>query len=109
MRARVRNVGAIARAVGFGVIAVAIVAASVYVQRNGAYRHPSLDIPSIHHDSLGAELAHCQAIGMAAQGDRECAAAWAANRRRFFEDRPTGSAAPMPDASPSATASPKNR
>ena len=41
-----------------------------------------------------------QSIGIAAENDAACAAAWAVNRRRFFTYRPTdsdaGTASPQP-------------
>jgi conjugative transfer region protein TrbK len=35
--------------------------------------------------ALSRELVHCQSIGDTARSDRDCLAAWAENRRRFFE------------------------
>jgi len=37
---------------------------------------------------LAAAMARCQALGMAAENDAACQAAWAENRRRFFNDSP---------------------
>ncbi len=34
-------------------------------------------------------MERCQALGMAAANDAACQAAWAENRRRFFNDSPT--------------------
>jgi conjugative transfer region protein TrbK len=34
-------------------------------------------------------MARCQALGMAAENDAACQAAWAENRRRFFSDSPS--------------------
>ncbi len=33
-------------------------------------------------------MAHCQTLGMAAENDAACQAAWAENRRRFFNETP---------------------
>ncbi len=33
-------------------------------------------------------MARCQALGMAAENDADCQAAWAENRHRFFNDSP---------------------
>jgi conjugative transfer region protein TrbK len=37
-------------------------------------------------DPLAAAMARCQTLGMAAENDAACQAAWAENRRRFFND-----------------------
>jgi conjugative transfer region protein TrbK len=47
-------------------------------------------------DSLTRELARCREIGMAADHDPACKAAWAESRRRFFIYAP--SSAPAPEA-----------
>jgi conjugative transfer region protein TrbK len=36
--------------------------------------------------SSQSAMARCQALGMAAENDAACQAAWAENRRRFFND-----------------------
>ena len=47
-------------------------------------------------DPLTRELARCREIGMAADNDPGCKAAWAENRQRFFTYTP--SSAPAPEA-----------
>jgi len=47
-------------------------------------------------DPLTRELARCREIGMAADSDPACKAAWAENRQRFFTYTP--SSAPAPEA-----------
>lgn len=47
-------------------------------------------------DRLARELARCREIGMAADNDPVCKAAWAENRQRFFTYTP--SSAPAPEA-----------
>jgi conjugative transfer region protein TrbK len=47
-------------------------------------------------DPLVRELARCRDIGMAADNDPACNAAWAENRQRFFTYAP--SSAPAPEA-----------
>lgn len=37
-------------------------------------------------DPLNAELIRCRSIGIAAQDDHACLAAWSENRQRFFGD-----------------------
>jgi conjugative transfer region protein TrbK len=87
MRGRLLNIGAIARAAGFAVIAAAIVATATHLQRDDERpRHPSSS-SSLHGDRLAQELARCRALGMAAKDDASCEAAWTENRRRFFTYR----------------------
>lgn len=72
------------RLVAVGVVVLIIVAASLHL------RHVPHDVgvpdlgPPGSRDRLAAGLAHCQALGMKADGDPACAAIWAENRRRFF-------------------------
>jgi conjugative transfer region protein TrbK len=88
MRGRVFNVPAIARAAGCVVVAAAILAAALQFNRNGLPPPVTqLDAPS-HVDPLAAAMAHCQTLGMAAENDAACQAAWAENHRRFFNDSP---------------------
>ena len=47
-------------------------------------------------DPLARELARCRAMGIGADSDPACKAAWAENRRRFFTYAP--SPAPAPEA-----------
>jgi conjugative transfer region protein TrbK len=47
-------------------------------------------------DPLTREFARCREIGMAADSDPACKAAWAENRQRFFTYTP--SSAPAPEA-----------
>jgi conjugative transfer region protein TrbK len=91
---RARSIGAIARSIGYAVVAAAIVAAALHFRQQDL-KQPDLTgiAPASSTDRLARELAHCQTLGMAARGDPACAAAWAANRRRFF------GAAMSPDAS----------
>jgi len=92
MRGRMFNARAVVRASGFLLVAVAIVALAVRFDRDGAKRHAIAPRPAESTDPLAAERARCQSIGIAAQNDATCAAAWAENRRRFFTYRPADSA-----------------
>jgi conjugative transfer region protein TrbK len=92
MRGRLFNARAVARASGFLLVAAAIVAISVRFDQDGAKPQALAPRPAESTDPLAAELARCQSIGMAAQGDAACAAAWSENRRRFFTYRPADSA-----------------
>ena len=43
--------------------------------------------PALTETPLRAEFARCNALGTAAADDAACRAAWAENRRRFFDGR----------------------
>jgi conjugative transfer region protein TrbK len=99
MRGRLLNMPAIGRAAGFALVAAMIVAAAVHLRRGDAGGPGATGKVAVHADALAGELARCQAIGLAAQSDGVCEAAWAENRRRFFTypapgDDPTGPGAP---------------
>ena len=102
MRARLLNTRAVSRASGFLLVAAAIVALALRIDRDGAKPHALGPQPAQTTDPLAAELARCQSIGMAAQSDAACAAAWAENRRRFFTYPPADGATP-PAARPTPT------
>ncbi len=90
------NFAATGRAVGFVLIALAIVATALHRRYDEAQAPAPLLAPSIPSDALGRELARCQTIGMAAEEDAACKAAWAENRRRFFASPPTERASSTP-------------
>jgi len=87
------KIPAIARAAGYIAIAASIVAAAVHFRRDDEAAATIRRAPSAQNDPLAIELARCQMIGMAAQDDAVCEAAWAENRRRFFTYRPSDYAA----------------
>jgi conjugative transfer region protein TrbK len=95
------NISVISRVAGFGLVAAAIVATAVHFDPQKAETEPTAARPASSVDPLAAELARCQALGMAAQNDASCEAVWAENRRCFFTyqsgDRET--AATLPQAS----------
>lgn len=72
------------RFVTVGLVVLILVAASLHL------RHVSHDVgvpdlgPPGSRDRLATGLAHCQALGMKADGDPACAAIWAENRKLFF-------------------------
>jgi conjugative transfer region protein TrbK len=98
MRGPIPNMAPFGRALGFVAVAAIIAVVAVHLRRgDDSERAPSL-APSVSSDPIARELARCQGIGMAADDDAGCKAAWAENRRRFF-------AAPPADASPVSPAS----
>jgi conjugative transfer region protein TrbK len=94
------NLAATGRAVGFALIALAIVAVALHRRYDEAPAGAPLLVPSIPSDALARELTRCQAIGMAAEDDAACKAAWAENRRRFFAPPPTERASSTPTREP---------
>ena len=88
MRARPLEIAALGRIAGFVLVAAAIIVTAVRLDPRKAEPSPNVTLAAPAGDPLAAELARCQAIGMAAQNDAACVAAWAENRRRFFTYRP---------------------
>jgi conjugative transfer region protein TrbK len=86
MRGQFLNLPAVARAAGCVLVAATIIAAAVQFHRHGVPSpFPKSTVP-FGTDPLAAAMARCQALGMAAENDAACQAAWAENRRRFFND-----------------------
>lgn len=100
MRGRLLNMPAIGRAVGFALVAVAIVATALHF-RQSEPRAPNLHAgPAAAVDPLTDELKRCQVLATQAKDDAGCESAWAESRRRFFTYPPTRSAPTAPTASP---------
>jgi len=89
MPGRILNLTAVARTLGFALVAVALVATALHFRAFPAriVEPPFADI-SLTPDPLAAELKHCQLIAGEAKDDPACEAAWAENRRRFFTYAP---------------------
>lgn len=88
MRSLPFQIPVIARAAGCAAVAAAIGTTALHVQHNGTRGSALVTAPSLLSDPLAAELARCQAIGVAAQDNPACDSTWAANRRRFIEHQP---------------------
>ena len=86
MLGRALDMPAIGRAVGFALLAAAIVAATLHFRR-GEPR--GLAGPAPASTPLTEELQRCQAVSAQAEDHAACEAAWAENRRRFFTYGPT--------------------
>jgi len=100
MRGRLLNMPAIGRAVGFALVAIAIVAAALHFRTSQSHVQGLNVRPAAAFDPLTAELQRCQALATQAKDDAACEAAWAESRRRFFTYQPASSAAASPTASP---------
>jgi conjugative transfer region protein TrbK len=95
---RARGIGAISGSIGYAAVAAAIVATAFHFRQHDPKPRASVDIAAASGtNSLARELAHCQALGMAAKSDAACVAAWAESRRRFFSYT-------SPPSTPAATA-----
>jgi len=87
MRSRLLNLPAVGRAIGFFLVAIAIVAAALHF-RTSPSRHERRAVEEQTPDSLAEELKRCQLVADQAKDDPACEAAWAENRRRFFTYAP---------------------
>jgi conjugative transfer region protein TrbK len=88
MRGGLLNIPAIGRVAGCLLVAAAITAAAVQFHRHGTPQPLPTSSVASRPDPLTAAMARCQTLGMAAENDAGCQAAWAENRRRFFNDLP---------------------
>ncbi len=84
MRGRLLNLPAIARALGFGLVAIAIVAATLHFREAPSRPRDQAASPAAAFDLLSDEMKRCQLLANEAKDDADCEAAWAENRRRFF-------------------------
>ena len=91
MRGRLFNLRAVARVAGFAIVAVAIVATAIHLGRDQTVPRPARTVVLPLADPLVREIKRCEALGMAAEQDARCEAAWAENRRRFFTYHPADS------------------
>lgn len=93
MRRALLDLTAVARGLGFALVAIAMVIAVLHA------RAPTSQVEPRHGNSpaareLADELKRCQLIASNAKDDAACEAAWAENRRRFFSDTPAPTAQP---------------
>jgi conjugative transfer region protein TrbK len=101
MRGRLPGLPAIGHAVGFALVAAAIVAATVHFRRDEPRGVQTG--PAAASSPLSEELQRCQAVASRAEDDAACEAAWAESRRRFLTyDPPLRDAAPAPAAQKSS-------
>jgi conjugative transfer region protein TrbK len=98
MRARLLNLPAIARALGFVLAAIAIVAAALHFRALPWRPEPSAADAPATLDPLAEELKRCQLIADQAKDDPACEAAWAESRRHFFTYAPPHAATPASPA-----------
>jgi conjugative transfer region protein TrbK len=92
MRGRLLNLPAIARAIGFALVAVAIVAATLHFREAPSRPRTHAPSPAATIDPLSQELKRCQLLAAQAKDDAACVAAWAESRHRFFTYQPPSNA-----------------
>jgi len=103
MRGRLLNMPAIGRAVGFALVAIAIVAAALHFRTSESHVQGLNVSPAAASDQLTEELQRCQALATQAKDDAACEAAWAESRRRFFTYQPAPGTAAPPAAAPKSS------
>ncbi|MGH6877510.1 MAG: putative entry exclusion protein TrbK-alt [Rhizomicrobium sp.] len=103
MRGRLLNLPAIARAIGFTLVAVAIVAATLQFREAPSRLPGHAPSPAATSDPLSEDLKRCQVLAAQAKDDAACEAAWAESRRRFFTYEPPSN---VTTPSPASTKSP---
>lgn len=96
MRARSLHLSDIARATGFAVVAIAMIAAVLHFHGQSSRVGIPRTKAATAADPLASELKRCQLIAEQAKDDPACEAAWAENRRRFFTYAPSPGHAAQP-------------
>ncbi len=96
MRGRILNWRAIGAAALYALVAVTIIAAAIDAAVGYARAQPTKSVRLPSGDAGNHELLRCQSLGLAAERDAACQAAWAENRRRFLTYRRS---APKPSSS----------
>jgi conjugative transfer region protein TrbK len=94
MRGRFLNLPALARAVGFALVAIAIIAATLHFREAPSRLTDHAAGPAATSNPLSDELKRCQVLAAQAKDDADCQAAWAESRRRFFTYQPPSTTAP---------------
>ena len=92
MRGRLLNLPAIARATGFVLVVIAIVAATLHFREATSRLPIHTPSPAAAIDPLADELKRCQVLAAQAKDDAACETAWAESRRRFFTYQPPSDA-----------------
>jgi conjugative transfer region protein TrbK len=87
MRGRFFNWRAIGRAALYALAAIAIFGAAIYLAVGYTRSHPRGVAATAPADRRTAELLRCQALGLEAERDAACHAAWAENRDHFLDGR----------------------
>ena len=96
MRARLLHLSVIARATAFGVVAIAMIAATLHFHAQSSRVGIPRTKAATAADPLASELKRCQLIAEEAKDDPVCEAAWAESRRRFFTYAPSPAHAAQP-------------
>jgi conjugative transfer region protein TrbK len=102
MRGSFFTIPNICRAAGLILVAGMTAATVIHGRHEAARPATPLGISNTQGDPLSRELERCLSIGLAAENDANCAAAWAENRHRFFIDQPQATDAPTLAPPPNA-------
>ncbi len=89
MGGRLLHLPASARAVGFVLVAIAMIAAALHFHEPASHIAPHQTGSSAAADPLAVELKRCQGVAEEAKDDPACERAWAENSRRFFTYAPS--------------------
>ena len=103
MRRPIADLGAFGRALGCVAVAAIVVVIAVLLRRSDEVARAPMPAALAPSDPLARELVRCQGIGMAAEDDPACKAAWAENRRRFFASPPANAGLDGPSTEQKAT------
>ncbi|WP_460255531.1 putative entry exclusion protein TrbK-alt [Acidiphilium sp. MT5] len=93
-----------ARGAAYAFVAGAITFVALQFQQRERAHKLFRSVTAQGSNNLSVELAHCQAIGMAAAQNRQCLAAWEREQRHFFSYRPVRSGASTAATSATSTA-----
>jgi conjugative transfer region protein TrbK len=93
MRTRLPHLASSARAVGFALVAIAMIAAALHFRASSSRIDLQPQAPTAALDPLAPEMRRCQLVAEQAKDDPSCEAAWAENRRRFFTYAPASNPA----------------
>jgi conjugative transfer region protein TrbK len=80
-----------ARGAAYALVAVAIGLTALRFQQRETAHKPYRSVSAQRSKNFAAELAYCQAIGMAAVHNQQCLAAWKRGQSHFFSYRPVRS------------------
>ena len=103
MRGPFLKLPTIARSIGFGVVTVAIAAATMHFREAPSPLPAQTPGPAARIDPLSDELKRCQVLAAQAKDDAACEAAWAESRRRFFTYQPLSNATTPSPAPPKSS------
>jgi conjugative transfer region protein TrbK len=88
MRERLFDIAYIGRAAGFMLVAVALLASAIQLDPDQSTRLLVRTVVAPQSDPLLHEISRCESLGLAAEQDASCDAAWSENHQRFYTYAP---------------------